>query len=55
MRGVGEANINNRGLGPNNVAYIFVILVSIITCWLYELTLSDQAQLICSYHLVFPI
>ena len=52
MRGVGEADTNNWGLGPNNIAYIFIFLVSIIMCWLYELTLSDQAQLICSYHSV---
>jgi hypothetical protein len=32
------------GPGPDCLAYVFVFLRNIITCRLYKLTLSDQAQ-----------
>jgi hypothetical protein len=30
--------------GPDNIAYVFVFLGSVIICQVYKLTLSDQAQ-----------
>jgi hypothetical protein len=32
------------GPGPDSVAYVFVFLSSNSMCWLYKVTLSDQAQ-----------
>jgi hypothetical protein len=32
------------GPGPDNVAYVFVFVCSIIICPLYKLSLSDQAK-----------
>jgi len=43
-RGQGAVT-NYRGPGPKYVAYVFVFFLgSIISCRLYKLTLSDQAQ-----------
>ena len=54
LGGRGEAGTNYRGMevqqgGPwahldCTFAHVFVFLGSVTSCWLYKLTLSDQAQ-----------
>jgi hypothetical protein len=39
-----EARHSGGGSKSDNFTYIFVFIGSIIICWLYKLTFSEQAQ-----------